>query len=77
MKNNKGFTLVELTVSIAIAAFMLGVMAKVLIDMKKTSITQTNVQKIQNDVNFSMEKINRDLRVAGLKADVEKSIHFY
>lgn len=65
MKNNKGFTLVELTVPIAIAAFMLGVMAKVLIDMKKTSITQTNVQKIQNDVNFSMEKINRDLRVAG------------
>ena len=47
MKNNKGFTLVELTVSIAIAAFMLGVMAKVLIDMKKTSITQTNVQKMQ------------------------------
>jgi len=70
MKNNKGFTLVELTVSIAIAAFMLGVMAKVLIDMKKTSITQTNVQKIQNDVNFSMEKINRDLRVAGFRGCV-------
>ena len=57
MKNNKGFTLVELIVSIAIAAFMLGVMGKVLIDMKKTSITQTNIQKIQNDINFSMEII--------------------
>lgn len=70
MKNNNGFTLVELTVSIAIAAFMLGVMGKVMIDMKKTSITQTNVQKIQNDVNFSMEKINRDLRGAGFRGCV-------
>jgi len=70
MKNNKGFTLVELTVSIAIAAFMLGVMGKVLIDMKKTSITQINIQKIQNDINFSMEKINRHLRSAGFRGCV-------
>lgn len=66
IKNN-GFTLVELMVSIAIGTFMLGVMAKVLLDMKKTSITQVNVQKIQNDINFSMEKLNRDLRGSGFR----------
>lgn len=64
---NKGFTLVELTVAIALGAFMLGVMAKVMLDMKKTSITQVNIQKIQNDINFSMEKINRDLRGSGFR----------
>lgn len=67
---NKGFTLVELTVSIALGVFMLGVMGKVMLDMKKTSITQTNIQKIQNDVNFSMEKINRDLRSSGFRGCV-------
>lgn len=70
MKKNKGFTLVELMVAIAIGTFMLGVMGKVLLDMKKTSITQTNIQKIQNDVNFSMEKINRDLRASGFRGCV-------
>lgn len=68
--NNKGFTLVELTVAIALGAFMLGVMGKVMLDMKKTSITQTNIQKIQNDINFSMEKINRDLRSTGFRGCV-------
>lgn len=67
---NKGFTLVELTVAIALGAFMLGVMAKVMLDMKKTSITQVNIQKIQNDINFSMEKINRDLRASGFRGCV-------
>lgn len=70
MKNNKGFTLVELMVAIAIGTFMLGVMGKVLLDMKKTSITQTNIQKIQNDINFSMEKLNRDLRSSGFRGCV-------
>lgn len=64
---NKGFTLVELMVAVAIGTFMLGVMAKVLLDMKKTSITQNNVQKIQNDINFSMEKLNRDIRGSGFR----------
>lgn len=70
MNKNKGFTLVELMVAIAIGTFMLGVMGKVLLDMKKTSITQTNIQKIQNDINFSMEKINRDLRSSGFRGCV-------
>lgn len=70
MKHNKGFTLVELMVAIAIGTFMLGVMGKVLFDMKKTSVTQTNIQKIQNDINFSMEKINRDLRASGFRGCV-------
>lgn len=70
MNKNKGFTLVELMVAIAIGTFMLGVMGKVLLDMKKTSITQTNIQKIQNDINFSIEKINRDLRSSGFRGCV-------
>lgn len=65
--NKKGFTLVELTVAIALGAFMLGVIGKVMLDMKKTTITQVDVQKIQNDINFSMEKINRDLRASGFR----------
>lgn len=67
MKKNKGFTLIELMVAVAIGAFMLGVMAKVLIDMKKTSITQSNIQKIQNDSNYTIAKIERDIRNAGFR----------
>lgn len=65
--NKKGFTLVELMVAVALGAFMLGVMSKVLIEMKKTSVTQVNVQKIQNDINFSMEKLKIDLRTGGFR----------
>lgn len=68
--SNQGFSLVELMIAVAIGTFMLGVMAKVLLDMKKTSITQVNVQKIQNDINFSMEKLNRDLRGGGFRGCV-------
>ena len=56
-----GFTLVELMVAVGIGTFMLGVMAKVLIDMKKTSVTQMNIQKIQNDITFPLEKIRNKI----------------
>ncbi len=64
-ENNKGFTLVEVLVAIAIGAFLLSIVVTVFLGARATSKATTGIARSQESTRFASFFIDRDVRMAG------------
>lgn len=62
---HRGFTLVELMVAIAIGLFMSAVVGGVYVTSKDSFNYQNEMSRLQENARFAMERIARDIRMAG------------
>lgn len=65
MKNEKGFTLVELVVGLALAIIVTGVMYSLYKAQNQTSIVQGYVSDMQQTLRSSTDMMSREMRMAG------------
>lgn len=63
---NKGFTLVELMVAIAILGLVLMAITTTFIGQRRSGLTQDDVADAQQSVRIGLETLARDIRNAGL-----------
>lgn len=64
---NIGFTLIELMVAITIGLFLSAVVGGVFISSKENFNYQDAMSRLQENARFAMERISRDIRMAGYK----------
>ena len=64
-ENNNGFTLIELMISVAIFAVVMGAAYSLLTSQSKTYTSQMAVVDTQQDLRAGMELLVRDFRLAG------------
>ena len=62
---NTGFTLVELLVSIALGLFLVAVVGGVYLSSKDSFNYQDAMSRLQENFRFAMERMARDIRMAG------------
>ena len=62
---NSGFTLVELLVSVAIGLFLVTVVGGVYLSSKDSFNYQDAMSRLQENSRFAMERMARDIRMAG------------
>lgn len=62
---NTGFTLVELLVSVAIGLFLVAVVGGVYLSSKNSFNYQDAMSRLQENARFAMERMARDIRMAG------------
>lgn len=62
---NTGFTLVELLVSVAIGLFLVAVVGGVYLSSKDSFNYQDAMSRLQENSRFAMERMARDIRMAG------------
>jgi type IV pilus assembly protein PilW len=65
MKNNKGFTIVELLVAMAISLVVMGSIYSVYQTQQKSYIVQEQVTVMQQNLRAGMTMLTRDIRTAG------------
>lgn len=65
MMTQRGFTIVELMVSVAISLILLVGVVEIYIDNKQTHKVQSNLSYMQDTVKLAAEFIGTDIRVAG------------
>ncbi len=65
IKNEQGFTIIELVVSVAIGMLLLGVALSMFYIQRKSFITQEQISEMQQNVRAAMEIISRETRMAG------------
>jgi len=65
-KMDRGFTLVEILVALAVSAIVLLAGSSFFLSMKKSYTIQEKVVGMQQDIRAAMEMITRDIRMAGL-----------
>ncbi|MEO0767916.1 MAG: prepilin-type N-terminal cleavage/methylation domain-containing protein [Cyanobacteria bacterium J06649_4] len=63
-QKSKGFTLVELLISLVVAAFVMTGLMTVVVEMTKMDQRETIVDQVQRDMNRAMEYIRDDLQEA-------------
>lgn len=63
----KGFSLVELLISVVISLIVLAGVVQLVFNSKKSSITNQEVSEIQDNARFVMDIISREIRLAGYK----------
>lgn len=63
--NSKGFTLVELLFVVAILGVVMGAMFTLYQTHQRSAITQEEVVEVQQNLRVSMERITRDIEMAG------------
>lgn len=69
LKNNeRGFTMVELMISLAIAVILLTVAIKVFTVQKNTYNSQEQITDLQQNIRSSMDELSREIRMAGYMA---------
>ena len=61
----KGFTLIEILISIAIFGLVMGVMYSLYISMNRTTVNQTDILEVQQNVRIALDRLSRDIRMAG------------
>jgi len=61
----RGFSLVELLVAVAVSLIVLGGVIAVMVSSKATYVTQDSLARLQENARFATEFIARDLRMAG------------
>lgn len=66
IQNPKGFTLVELLVTVAISSFVLLLVSQVFISTNKLNTIQENVASVQQDIRAAMDIMSTDIMMAGL-----------
>lgn len=64
-RRNSGFTLVELMVAIAISLLLTAAIGGVFLSSKSSFRYQDALSRVQENARFAMEKISRDIRMAG------------
>jgi type IV pilus assembly protein PilW len=65
MRNNRGFTLVELMVAMAISLIVMGSIYSVYQTQQKSYILQEQVSAMQQNLRAGMTMLTRDIRMAG------------
>jgi type IV pilus assembly protein PilW len=65
MRNNKGFTLVELLVSMAVGGIVLAGIAMAYRTQQRSSIAQEQVCAMQQNLRAAMQLMEREIRMAG------------
>lgn len=60
-----GFSLVELMVAMVIGLIVLGAATSLFVDSKKNYVVQDSLARLQENARFAMQKMVRDLRMAG------------
>ena len=61
----KGLSLVELMVAMALGLFLMGQVIQVMLNGKKTFLLEQELAQIQENARFAVEFLSRDLRMAG------------
>ena len=64
-RNNKGFTLVEILVGLAVSALVLTAVYQIYVAQQKTYIVQEEVAKMQQNLRAALLMMISDLRMAG------------
>src|SRR6476646_7039124 len=64
-----GFTLVELMVTVGIALFLLGGLVTIVQNVRQTSLTQQALAQLQDEQRFAMTVITDAIQSAGYFAD--------
>lgn len=72
--NQKGFTLVELLVSMLIGLFVLGVAVSFLITSSRTLVNQSSEDLIQENARFAFEILSSNVRLMGLNQSVDPNV---
>jgi type IV pilus assembly protein PilW len=62
---NRGFTLVELMVAVAISGIVAAVISSAYISQRRTSIAQEQVVEMQQNIRAGLDILERDIRMAG------------
>jgi type IV pilus assembly protein PilW len=65
MKSNAGFTLVEMLVAVAVSMIIMASVYSVFLSQQKSTVVQTNVSDIQQNLRAAMDFLARDIRMAG------------
>ena len=65
-KSQKGFSAVELLITVGIMGFVLAALYNIMISQQRTYEAQKDVSVTQRDVRASISYIERDIRMAGL-----------
>jgi type IV pilus assembly protein PilW len=65
----RGFTLVELMVTVGIALFLLGGLVTIMQNVRSSNITQTNLTALQDQERFALTVLTDAIQVAGYVAD--------
>ena len=68
-RRQRGFTLVELMVTVAIALFLLGGLATVVQNMRGTYLNQQNLVQLQDEQRFALTVITDAIQAAGYAPD--------
>ncbi len=63
--NNKGFSLMELLVTLAVMGVILAILGQVLVQGQTVYVSQRQVIRTQQDVRFALDTLVRLLRMAG------------
>lgn len=72
----RGFTMVEILVAMAIGLFLLAGVFQLFIANKQSSLIQNNLSHIQENGRFAISQLGRAIRKAGFKADSTDSVTF-
>lgn len=64
-KNNKGFTLVELMIAIAVSSVLMLGVSQIFSSSKRTYKLNTELARTQENVRYAVEEMARDIRMAG------------
>src|SRR3972149_11428547 len=65
-RSQKGFSAIELLITVGIMGFVLAALYNVMISQQRTFEAQRDVSTTQRDVRASVSYIERDIRMAGL-----------
>ena len=65
MKQNAGFSLIEMLISVLLALFLLGGLISVVVLGSKTQNTHDSHARVQENARFAIELLLRDLRMTG------------
>jgi prepilin-type N-terminal cleavage/methylation domain-containing protein len=66
LKGEKGFTLVEILIVMAILGLVMGAIYSVYLTNMKSAYTQEEVVEVQQNLRIAMDSITRDIRMAGM-----------
>ena len=66
IQNSKGFTLVELLITVAISSIVLLLVTQVFMSTNKMNTIQENVASVQQDIRAAMDIMSTDIMMAGL-----------
>lgn len=71
-RRQRGLTLVELMVAVAIGLFLVAVMGTIFLGSKGTFVSQDTMARLQENGRFAMDTIGADLRMAGFRGCFSK-----